>query len=172
MTKYHYIDDVSKLQYGPFNANELLRKNIRPETMVWCSGMHDWTEAGALPELAFLFESGIPTPQKTEETTKLPGTKTSLPSQKVTSVSDAQQHTLPKTWLIEAVLFTFICCSPVSLVGLFFAIRVETHYSNRNYEKAERASNRAKNWSLGGILFWPVIYAIYSLAVSSTLAIL
>lgn len=169
MTKYYYIDDVSKLQCGPFNTNELLRKNIRPETMVWCSGMQNWTEAGALPELAFLFDSAISTPQEAGETPKSSGTEVLWTNQKATTVNEVQ-HPLPKTWLIEAVIFTFICCSPVSLIGIFFAIRVETHYSDRNYEKAERASNRAKNWGLGGILFWPVIYVVYSLAMFGTLA--
>lgn len=168
MTKYYYIDDVSKLQCGPFNTNELLRKNIHPGTMVWCSGMQDWTEAGALPELAFLFESGISAPQEAEEIPKPLGTEASRPDKKTTAIREVQ-YPLPKTWLIEAVIFTFICCSPVSLIGIFFAIRVETHYSDRNYEKAERASNRAKNWGLGGILFWPVIYVIYSLAMFGTL---
>ncbi|MFV0537648.1 MAG: CD225/dispanin family protein [Dysgonomonas sp.] len=168
MTKYYYIDDVSKLQCGPFNTNELLRKNIRPETMVWCPGMQGWTEAGALPELAFLFDSGISTPQVTEETPNPAVTVASRLDQKTTA-ANGTLHPLPKTWLIEAVIFTFICCSPVSLIGIFFAIRVETHYSERNYEKAERASNRAKNWGLGGILFWPVIYVIYSLAMFGTL---
>jgi hypothetical protein len=64
MLKYYYIDDVSKSQCGPFNPNELLRKNIRPETMVWSPDMYDWTEAGALPELAFLFDPSISAPKK------------------------------------------------------------------------------------------------------------
>lgn len=171
MLKYYYIDDVSKLQCGPFNSNELLRRNIYPETMVWCSGMHDWTEAGALAELAFLFDSSATAPPKIEEIAKPFSAETHRSDEKV-NVRNEVQHPLPKTWLIEAVIFTFICCSPVSLIGLFFAIRVETHYSNRDYEKAEKASNRAKNWGLGGILFWPVIYVIYSLLKFGTLAFL
>ncbi|MFV0539113.1 MAG: GYF domain-containing protein [Dysgonomonas sp.] len=167
MLKYYYIDDVSKLQCGPFNSNELLRKNIRSETMVWCSGMHDWTEAGALPELAFLFDSSTSAPIKLEEV----AIEALLSDQKA-NVQNETQHPLPKTWLIEAVLFTFICCSPVSLIGLFFAIRVETLYSSRDYERSERASNRAKNCSLGGILFWPAVYVIYSLIKFGTLAFL
>lgn len=171
MLKYYYIDDVSKMQCGPFNSNELLRRNIHPETMVWCSGMHDWTEAGALPELAFLFDSSASAPQGIEEIAKPSGTEGPLSEVKI-NVQNEAQHPLPKTWLIEAVIFTFICCSPISLIGLFFAIRVETLYSNRNYEGAERASNKAKNWSLGGILFWPVVYVIYSLVKFGPLAFL
>lgn len=167
MLKYYYIDDISKLQCGPFNPNELLRKNIRPGTMVWCPGMHDWTEAGALPELAFLFDPGISVPEKREEASELINTSTSHSDEK-----DRIQHPLPKTWLIEAIIFTFICCSPVSLVGLFFAIRVETLYSNRDYVDSEKASNRAKVWGLGGILFWPAIYVIYSLVKFGILAFL
>lgn len=171
MLKYYYIDDVSKLQCGPFNPNELLRKNIRPETMVWCSGMHDWTEAGALPELAFLFESSISIPKKPEDISHQTNASAFV-SKEGADKQRVNQHTLPKTWLIEAVIFTFICCSPISLVGLFFAIRVETLFSNRDYEGSEKASNRAKMWGLGGILFWPAIYVIYSLVRFGTLVFL
>jgi hypothetical protein len=171
MLKYYYIDDVSKLQCGPFNLNELLRKNIRLGTMVWCPGMHDWTEAGVLPELAFLFDPSISAPPKREEAPELINTSIYHSYQK-DNADDRVQHPLPKTWLIEAIIFTFICCSPVSLVGLFFAIRVETLYSNRDYAGSEKASNRAKIWGLGGILFWPAIYVIYSLVKFGILAFL
>ena len=67
MLKYYYIDDISKLQCGPFTSNELLRKNIRPETIVWRSGMADWAEAGTLQELNFLFDTKVPAPQDRRE---------------------------------------------------------------------------------------------------------
>lgn len=58
MLKYYYIDDMyRRLQCGPFTSNELLRKNISPETIVWRSGMADWAEAGTLQELNFLFDT-------------------------------------------------------------------------------------------------------------------
>lgn len=173
MLKYYYIDDVSKLQCGPFNANELLRKNIRPKTMVWCSGMHDWTEAGALPELAFLFDSGISAPEESDEIETPKPTNTSISASRQNINTQREGEHPPKTWMIEAVIFTFICCSPMSLIGLYFASRVETlYYTKKDYEKARTASGRAKMWGLGGILFWPTIYVVYSLIRFGTLAFL
>lgn len=166
MLKYYYIDDISKLQCGPFLPNELERKGIRPETMVWRSGMQDWVEAGTLPELAYLFDPKIPAPKEQEKTSSTINT----PQQ---GVKPNNQNTdiPPKTWMVEAVIFTFICCSPISLVGLYFSSRVETlYYTKRDYVAAEKASNRAKMWGLGGILFWPVIYVVYSLIRFGTLS--
>lgn len=60
MLKYYYIEDDSKLQRGPFMSDELERKALRPETLVWRAGMQDWTEAGMLPELAYLFDTDMP----------------------------------------------------------------------------------------------------------------
>ncbi len=170
MLKYYYIDDVSKLQCGPFNPDELLRRNIHPETMMWCPGMHDWTEAGALPELAFLFDPGISSQKGQEQVQRQKNASTLCPDKDKETNSD---QIPPKTWMIEAIIFTFVCCSPVSLIGLYFASRVETlYYTKKSYVKALKASNRAKNWSLGGILFWPVIYVIYSLVKFGILAFL
>lgn len=169
MLKYYYIDDVSQLQCGPFLPNELQRKNISPQTMVWRSGMQDWAEAGTMPELAYLFDDkALPNEQRKEEISHPANSLDKTQRQESgnrnrnTNKSD-DRPPMPKTWMIECVIFTFICCSPVSLMGLFFAARTESLYSDRKYEAAEKSSNRAKMWGLGGILFWPTLYVIYSL---------
>lgn len=174
MLKYYYIDNASKLQCGPFNPDELLRKDIRPETMVWRSGMADWVEAGTLPELDFLFNSKAAIPPKQTIVEKVEkqneptaSTVTSQPEVKQqynkTSEVGNDIKKLPKNWMVEAVIFTLICCSPVSLVGIIYASLVETRFSNYDYEGAERASQRAKIWSLAGTLFWPTVYVILSI---------
>jgi hypothetical protein len=68
MPGYYYIDNASKQQCGPFAPSELLRKGIRPATIVWRSGMADWAEAGTLQELNYLFDPEIPAPQGQKET--------------------------------------------------------------------------------------------------------
>lgn len=174
MLKYYYIDSASKLQCGPFTPDELLRKDIRPETMVWRSGMTDWVEAGTLPELDFLFNSKAPIPPKQPIAEKVEN-KNESTTYTVNPQAETRQYNrssganndnirkLPKNWMVEAVIFTLICCSPVSLVGIIYASLVETRFSNHDYEGAERASQRAKMWSLAGILFWPTIYVILSI---------
>lgn len=197
MLKYFYIDDISKLQCGPFTTNELLRKNIRPGIMVWRSGMADWAEAGTLQELNFLFDSKIPVPQEQKEPEQPPAPRSQpqqQPQQQYNTqpqpdntqsqaynnrqqqapLNRQQQYqyyydeqrkwdgivSMPKNWLVESILLTIFCCSPVSLVGIFYAVRVEALYGKRDYEGAQDASDKAKLWTLWGIAFLPAVYII------------
>lgn len=189
MLKYYYIDDASKQQCGPFTPNELLRKNINPGTMVWRSGMPDWVEAGTLQELNYLFDSRIPAPEERKEPERIPQPQIqSRPQPQPQANPQAQPYnrpqqapvnrqqeyqyyydeqrkwagvtTMPKNWLVESILLTIFCCSPISLVGIFYAANVETLYKKQDFEGAQEASQKAKLWTLWGIAFLPVIYII------------
>lgn len=172
MLKYYYIDDISKLQCGPFTSNELLRKNIRPETIVWRSGMADWAEAGTLQELNFLFDTKVPAPQDRREEQQTPPPIRQQQDRQNPTYNSGQRYQyddqhkwdgiipMPKNWLIESILLTIFCCSPISLVGIFYAVKVETLYGKREYEASQEASRKAKLWTLWGIAFLPVIYML------------
>lgn len=174
MLKYYYIDDISKQQCGPFTPNELARKEIRPDTVVWRSGMADWVEAGTMPELNYLFDSKIPVPQeevKQQEKKPQPIASPQHPQQqnKPNPQSKADDHVnlngilpMPKQWLVESILLTVFCCSPISLVGIFYAGRVETLYRNNDYEGAMEASKKAKQWTLAGLLFLPALFVFFT----------
>lgn len=64
MESYYYTD--GKESFGPFSREELMQKDLKPETYVWYEGLDKWKQAGKLPEMAFLFESdrapGTPPP--------------------------------------------------------------------------------------------------------------
>ncbi len=175
MLKYYYIDDISKLQCGPFTPNELARKGIRPDTMVWRSGMVDWVEAGTMPELNYLFDSKIPVPQEVKQPEQKPPQPTTVYSQQPQQQNrpnpqnkpDSQVNLngilpMPKQWLVESILLTIFCCSPISLVGIFYAGRVETLYRNNDYEGAMDASKKAKQWTLAGLLFLPAVFVFFT----------
>lgn len=68
MSGFYYIDDASKQQCGPFSPSELQSKNIRPETMVWRSGMADWVQAKGVPELEYLFNPNAQPVSATQDT--------------------------------------------------------------------------------------------------------
>lgn len=183
MSKYYYIDDASKQQCGPFQLKDLANQKIRPETMVWRSGMPDWVIAGRVEELAFLFDAKIPVPGEQKASSIAPqanGTSTiytNIPGQQ--PVSNNQQRNyrepeenprrwddilpMPKNWLIESVLLSIFCCSPISVVGIFYAARVESLYYAKDYDGAMRAANNAKKWALIGILFLPACYVLLTI---------
>lgn len=170
MLKYFYIDDVSKQQYGPFSPNELLRKNIHPDTMIWRSGMADWQEAGTMPELNYLFDSTVSAPQAAKQEVRqqqsIPSAQLQPENNCYTQNETKNKQTLdevipmPKNWLVESVCFSLFCCSPVSLIGLYYAINVETLYRNNDYDRALEASRKARLWTLLGLLFLPAVFLL------------
>lgn len=179
MQNYYYIDEITGQQCGPFSMQELQSKGIRREMLVWRSGMPDWVRADSVVELAFLFNPGTPVPQQ-----QTPGPQNREYQQNKQSgynrqsgYNDYQNQRrwdgilpMPKNWLIESILFSIFCCSPVSVVGIFYASKVESLYYAKDYDGAMRASNNAKNWTLAGILFLPACYVLF-IILSSFLAI-
>lgn len=184
MIKYYYIDDISKQQQGPFGLKELLDKKIRPETKVWRSGLPDWDEAANVKELAFLFDSSLSAPQEKSETIRInvseeTNHKPQIPVAPVDRPQPVQPRPqyrvddednkwndilpMPKNWLLESILLSIFCCSPISVVGIFYASKVENLYNMKDYKGAVHASERAKVWALAGILFLPVCYALFSM---------
>lgn len=170
MRKYYYIDDTSKQQCGPFTLQELPSRNISRDTMVWSAGMRDWTKAGNVEELTYLFNSKAPVLQEQQNRPQ----PTNYPPQNAPNGYNQQAGyrnqnqgkwsdilPMPKNWLIESIVFSIFCCSPISVVGIFYASKVESLYYAKEYEASVRAANRAKNWSLAGILFLPACYTLF-----------
>jgi hypothetical protein len=59
-----------------------------------------------------------------------------------------QQNPCPKTWLVESILATILCCLPFGIVGIVYAAKVESRYNAGMYAEAQEASNNAKMWTL------------------------
>lgn len=58
----------------------------------------------------------------------------------------------PNTWLWQSIVIT-LCCSPLfGIIALIFAVQVNSSYAAGYYEKAQRASKRAKTWMLVGLI--------------------
>ena len=53
----------------------------------------------------------------------------------------------PKTWLIESVLVTVLCCLPFGLAGLIHAAKVESRFYAGDELGAESASREAERWT-------------------------
>lgn len=167
--KYYYIDDTSKQQYGPFTLQGLATKEINKDTLVWCAGMKDWMKAGHVPELAFIFNKNVQIPSPTSNNPYQQSNKTPTYNYQQNQRQQSNPYNnykwdgilpLPKTWLLESILLTIFCCSPISLVGIFYANKVESLYYAKDFDASVKASRRARNWALFGMLFLPGCYAL------------
>lgn len=66
----------------------------------------------------------------------------------------AKEHHIPpraKTWLLESILITIFCCLPFGIVGIVYAIKVNSLHDQTRYEESRRASENAKKWTMIGL---------------------
>lgn len=59
MEQKYFIQHGSEKK-GPFSLHELRQHNIQKETLIWYSGLNNWTEANKLYELKSLFDNPPP----------------------------------------------------------------------------------------------------------------
>lgn len=77
-----------------------------------------------------------------------------------------ETNILPKTWLFESIVATLCCCPPLGIVGIVYAMKVDSLFAAERYEESLQASNRAKNlfiaslcigivlWIIASVIFW------------------
>ena len=71
----------------------------------------------------------------------------------------------PKTWLVESILATILCCLPFGIAGIVYASKVEGKYNQGDYEGAERASKEAKKWTMVAAICGLAVVLIYVIAI-------
>lgn len=189
MTEFYYIDEATKQQCGPFVLADLQSRGIKPETLVWKSGMPNWVAASSVSELASLFGGAIPQPE-TQQTPYSQSTNTSGGySQQYNQQQSYNQQSygqnqynggsyntnqgwnnqggindvrpMPKNWLVESILVTVLCCLPFGIAGIVSATKVESLYYAGDYEAAEQASKDAKKWTIVGFCSTFVVVILY-----------
>ena len=67
----------------------------------------------------------------------------------------------PKTWLAESILVTILCCLPFGIVGIIYAVKVETLFLSGNYEAAKQSSDTAGKWTKLGFFIGLAVIIIY-----------
>ena len=108
--------------------------------MVWAHPMEKWIPAEQIPELQVLFVNEPPLMSQPFQTATAPAAYDQRP---------------PKSWLVESILVTFLCCMPFGIAGIVNASRVETKFNAGDYEGARRSSEEAGKWTKIG--FWLAI---------------
>jgi ribosomal protein S27E len=68
--------------------------------------------------------------------------------------------TRPKTYLLEAIVATLLCCLPFGIVSIVYAAQVDSKFSAGDYQGAQRASDKAKTWYHVALISGLVVGAI------------
>ena len=152
MKQYYYSDGHQR--FGPFTLEELRSKSISEDTLVWYEELDDWQKAGEIAELNPLFElSTMPPPLNR------PSSPSITPSNP--NVLDSSTEVKPKSWLVESILMTVLCCLPFGVAGIINAAKVDSKYAAGDYQGAKKASDDAKKWTLIGLIAGIVGWLIY-----------
>lgn len=172
MNDYFYID-ASGQQKGPIPPSQFSMFNVSADTLVWCKGMADWQRAGAVDELkAYLGnDANGATPPPTPGAPGTAGTANGAPYDNVChsmgSGTPNQSMPCPPSNLVWAIVSTILCCLPTGIVAIVYACKVDNLYLMGDYQGAVEASNKARNWAIGGLIASVVFYFVYILVLFS-----
>ncbi len=127
-----YWTIVNNVKVGPMNAAQLIAYGINPNSLVWCEGMAQWTQACRVPELMPYFRSTQP-------------------------VNNFRP--CPSTYFPWAIVTTLLCCFPAGIIALIYSTMVESRYSRGDYYGSVKASETALLWCIIALVFglvsWP-----------------
>lgn len=56
----------------------------------------------------------------------------------------------PDSFLVWAILSTFMCCMPLGIVAIIKATQVDSYWAQGLHEEAYKAAAEAKKWTLIG----------------------
>lgn len=76
-----------------------------------------------------------------------------------------QRPPKPDNYLVWAILSTLLCCLPLGVVSIVYAAKVDGLYNSGDYDGAQDASNKAKNFAMWGAIASAICLVIYFLAV-------
>lgn len=155
-----YYLAVGTMPEGPYTPAELLNHGLKLDSLVWAEGMPEWIQAGKIPELAELVFARDSGPCPPPLAGPVSGMAPTFPASSAGCGAAPQPQTrpqpvcpdpyyngpCPKTWLVESILTTLLCCLPFGIVGIINASRVQSLWEQGFHDQALKASKAAGTW--------------------------
>ncbi|MEG1649545.1 MAG: CD225/dispanin family protein [Rikenellaceae bacterium] len=164
MERYYFYTGHDGVQHGPFTLKQLMAESISPSTMVWYDTLDNWQSADSIVEIHAEFE-------KANQKNITPPPTDFAPLYKVRPPVYDRRETIiierPKKWIIESILVTVLCCMPLGIVSLVYALRSEDQWNSGLYDAAKSSSYKAGLWvkvSLFSALIYPIALVISIIA--------
>lgn len=174
-----YFAMIGGERVGPASIEELAKMGLRPDTYVWCKTMDDWKHADEVADICRYYRQYLSTPanavEQTQDTDPEPAINKSsdkgLPlrfrriiEESGTLAEAGQQPTpdlskQPRSFLLEAIALTLLCCPLTGCIAIFFAIQTRKQWNAGKREDAYECARKTKMWL--GITFFMgfLIYA-------------
>ena len=155
----HYWINHNGVQSGPVDLDGIKELHLTSAAYVWHEGLPDWVKITQLPELQGTYEVvGEPIvaaskPQGGAVTGQPYQQQPSMPQQQYANdLEPAQTEPCPPTNLVWAIISTVLCCLPVGIVAIIYALKVTNKYREGDIEGAKRASETGAWWCIASIV--------------------
>ncbi|MBE6380106.1 MAG: CD225/dispanin family protein [Lentisphaerae bacterium] len=69
-----------------------------------------------------------------------------------------------KTYLVESILVTLLCCMPLGVIAIVFAAHAGSLLAMQQYQLALKSAETAKKWMLASLICGIVFSLLYAAA--------
>jgi hypothetical protein len=115
MVEYYYSIDNTKL--GPFSLEELVKKNLAPDTLIWHENLPEWIRKAELPE--FNGKPPLATPPeipiKTEKSPKTTGSSSGAQNKSLSTSGIIKKYRLVIIWSLFHLLAMVLSYSEIKI---------------------------------------------------------
>lgn len=154
---YYFLDEQSQ-QQGPITADRFAEFGVQPNTLVWREGMRSWMAAISLPELQPIFRGDNFNSQSAGYNN---GYQQAAPNYNVPPLPPRPiDHLIVTAVSTVLCFFTFILL-PLPIMGIIKSIDAERKYRLGLYAEATVEAQKAKKWSISGLLGCLILLLIY-----------
>ncbi|MEA4862326.1 MAG: CD225/dispanin family protein [Victivallaceae bacterium] len=87
------------------------------------------------------------------------------------AMDGGQKPIVIKSYLVESILITVLCCLPFGIVGIVYAFKVSGLVAAGNYSAAQEAAGKAKFWTWLGFGFgivWVILWVGFQVVGASS----
>lgn len=139
---------LNGIQQGPYTLEELANMPITASTPVWYEGLPQWLPAHEAPATASLFTGEAENAtHETETAVHHEFSPNATASYSPQAAARAEMPPCPPTFMAWSIISMICCCMPGGIVAIIFSALTSGAYSNGDYEKAKKMSERAE-WAI------------------------
>lgn len=121
--------------FGPYSIGEvndyLGTGFLKPDDLAWHNGLTNWQALSTIQGVNAAASTRRPPPPPPTGTTATPISTTSKK---------------PDTYLVSSILVTLLCCLPLGIVAIVYAVQVDSKWSAGDHQGAAASSASAKMW--------------------------
>lgn len=149
-TRVDWYANIDGANQGPVNEDAVKQwidaNKVTRNTLIWCTGMANWVEAGVTQPHWFVGKPPDPIVHPNNSFSN----RMLQDGAGVRSTDGPRTERVP-TYMFSAIFSTLFCCLPLGIVSLVYASKVNSLLAKGDIQGARKASSYAKLWAQLGV---------------------